>query len=210
MSKKELESLKEIEIPKDSIEDFRKTVPKQEVKHFMERKIASAGLRILRFIARKGGAIEEKTFQTELTQVEREATKQLREFGWLKEEEGIWRSGSYSAAFLFLGTIIGIVGVFFLSNIFSIAILKVLSGGFAIFVVLFAIIALVILGCAGTFYSHRFKKIKLPKKTINLLVKWSKATGTPAKYYGAMEGEEEERIRGKVLERLQKRKKPRN
>lgn len=190
------------ELASKSKEDFERIVEgKKEQKTFYERRIAKKALQVLRYILRKGGAIDENTVETRFSPLEKKATHQLIASGWLKAEEGIWRSPSFHA----MSFLLGIIGVFsilnLLSNVFHFQLLQFFKWIGNVMILLLLTPTLVLLAF-GTFYSHWFKKIKLPEKTIKMLTSWSRLTGNHAKYYGAMEGENIEEIREGIYTRL--------
>lgn len=167
----------------------------------LERKIASKALQVLRYILRKHGSIDEKTLGTRFSTEERKATEQLIDLGWLEEEEGVWRSPSFQGFFLF-STILLITLVFSITSTAINSPIFITLRSASLLLLPMNLLALVLLLFMGGFYSHRFKVIKMPEKTLKLLLKWSKTTGNSLKYYGAMEGEETEKIRSKIFERL--------
>lgn len=188
---------------KKSMEDFKKTVKvDQEEQALDERRISGRALQVLRYILRKGGGIDTNTIKARFSPIERKATQQLIDAGWLEKEEGIWRSPSFQVLSFLLG-IFSVLIFFSLASevlVFPVLIaLKTLST-FLLFTVILP--ALFLIFMFGTFYSHWFEKVTMPKRSSDLLVRWARAMGRSIQYYGPMEGEEEERIRSRVLSRL--------
>lgn len=186
---------------KKSMEDFKKTVGvPQEEQTPDERRITERALQVIRYVLRKGGSVNTNTIKTRFSSVERKATEQLIDAGWLEKEEGVWRSPSFQVL-SFLLSILSVLSILSLaSEIFPVLIfLKILST-FLIFVVIVPILLLIFL--FGTFYSHWFEYVTVPKHTSDLLVRWARTTGHSIQYYGSMEGEEEEQIRSRVFSRL--------
>lgn len=197
------EILEESLLSKRSVEDVKRALQVPEQEHESdEREVAEKALQVMRYILRKGGSIEANTVKARFNEVEQKTTEELVKAGWLEEKEGIWRSPSFQV-FFFLSSIVGIVlFLSFIARIFPTVALQFLSSMLTTIFVFSALIMIPILLTFGTFYSHWFKKIKLPKKTLILLLKWSKVTGGTARFYGRMDGEEMEQIRARVLSRI--------
>lgn len=184
------------------MEDFKRVEQLEgEQTENIERRIASKALQVLRYILRKHGSIDEKTLGTRFSIEERKAAEQLIDLGWLEEEEGVWRSPSFQGLFLF-STIFLITLIFSISSTAISSTIFITLRSVSLLLLPINLLAIFLLLFMGGFYSHWFKIIKIPEKTVTFLLKWSKTTGDSLKYYGAMEGEETDKIRTKVFERL--------
>lgn len=185
--------------------DLKKSARKEKEKvNVHERKIATDALKVLRYIFRRGGKIDENTKKTRFSPTEREATNQLLKSGWLREEEIEWKSPYHRFRNFIIGFSSLAVGLFLTSYyLVPVELLIGISSTLiviAIFIFSFGISTLYL---TKTFYSIPSTLIKLSKESVELLMDWREETRNTTPYYGAMEGETEDKIKEKVFSRLQ-------
>lgn len=188
-------------IKKASEENIRAIIPREREER-RERDIVTCGLRVLRYIAKKRGEISNKTPRMRFSKTERHTLNQLIESGWVTRRKGIWRSPSFWTLLSIL--VIPSLTIFLLgaSQIFESTVLAFFGYVIGTTPLIVALFGLFMLSLGGTFYSHHFKKLCLPKRTKLLLLKWSMATSNPPQFYGAMEEESQESIREKAFSSL--------